>query len=157
MVENRPYLVSRVRYTLTTLSYPSTDEVSGNAPPIVCAVTPPVPADAGVQGRARTVNKLNQQTQSLPPPGRPGWRQQPDKRILINDINQAMATYQSPRDAQHQKKPVESAEEALKSQREADDPRTTRSGETWILITGTAKYDNTRTERWWRRTGSSRH
>ena len=36
-----------------------------------------------------------------------------------------MATYHSPRDAQHQKIPVESAEEALKSQRESDDSRTT--------------------------------
>ena len=36
-----------------------------------------------------------------------------------------MATYHSPRDAQHQEKPVESAEEALKSQRESDDSRTT--------------------------------
>ena len=38
-----------------------------------------------------------------------------------------MATYHSPRDAQHQKIPVESAEEALKSQRESDDSRTTEA------------------------------
>ena len=47
---------------------PTMDEVSGNAPPIVCAVTPRVPADAGVQGKARTVTELSQHTQSLPPP-----------------------------------------------------------------------------------------
>ena len=38
-----------------------------------------------------------------------------------------MATYQLPRDAQHLKKSVESAEEALKSQREVDDSRTTQA------------------------------
>ena len=36
-----------------------------------------------------------------------------------------MATYHSPRDAQHLRITVESAEEAFKSQREVDDSRTT--------------------------------